>query len=321
MKLVTIDCVPGGRAGAVLSTGEVLHLERAAMAGTTEVFLPTRLRGILAGGDEGIHLAGRIVARVEAANASELVRLRDSGVVLPSTTRLLAPIPDPALFVSCGQAYWSHVAEMKSEQPPAEPHAFLKAAATIIGPSAEVALPPQCSDQVDYEGELCVVFGKSCHNVTSANALSYIAGYTLTNDLSARNWVPGIAAAKTVAQARHAWDLNHMGKQLPGFSPLGPALVTVDEIDDFSSLRLVTRLNGQVMQDAETSDLIYSVADTIAYFSKWYSFRPGDILSTGTPSGVGYGRIPKVFLKPGDLVEVEVRGIGVLKTHIAISDS
>jgi 2-keto-4-pentenoate hydratase/2-oxohepta-3-ene-1,7-dioic acid hydratase in catechol pathway len=170
---------------------------------------------------------------------------------------------------------------------------------------------------VDYEGELCAVIGRVCHNVPAKDALDYVAGYTLTNDLSARDWVPGLAQAKTTPQARHAWDLNHMGKQLPGFSPLGPALVTADEVGDVSTLTLTTRLNGAVMQHAATSDLIHSVATSIAYFSRWYTFLPGDILSTGTPAGVGYGRDPKVFLKPGDLVEVEVSRVGTLTTRIA----
>ena len=319
MKLVTIDCVPGGRPGAILANGEVLHLERAAEPGTAECWLPATLRGLLAAGEEGLAIARRIVDRVAAMDEGARARLRRGGALLPASTRLLAPIPDPALFVSCGQAYRSHVAEMKGEAPPPEPHAFLKAPSTIVGPGAEVALPPQCPDRVDYEGEFCAVFGRTCHNVGAGEALDYIAGYTITNDLSARDWVPGLAKAKTTAEARHAWDLNHMGKQLPGFSPLGPALVTADEVGDVTALTLVTRLNGQVMQQAETRDLIHSVAESIAYFSRWYTFLPGDILSTGTPAGVGYGRDPKVFLKPGDVVEVEVSRVGTLTTHIVAS--
>jgi 2-keto-4-pentenoate hydratase/2-oxohepta-3-ene-1,7-dioic acid hydratase in catechol pathway len=316
MKLVTIDCVPGGRPGAILASGDVLHLERAASPGTAEAWLPTSLRGILAAGREGLDLVRRIVARVDGERESGRERLRRAGALLPATTRLLAPIPEPTLFVSCGQAYRSHVAEMKGEAPPHEPHAFLKAAATVIGPGTEVALPPQCSDMVDYEGELCAVIGRVCHNVSAEEAMDYVAGYTITNDLSARNWVPGLAQAKTTAQARLAWDLNHMGKQLPGFSPLGPALVTADEVGDVATLTLTTRLNGAVMQQAATGDLIHSVASSIAYFSRWYMFQPGDILSTGTPAGVGYGRDPKVFLKPGDLVEIEVSRVGTLATRI-----
>lgn len=314
MKLVTIDCVPGGRPGAILAGGEVLHLERAATPGTVERWLPESLRELLAAGAEGLDIARRIVERVEGMKNRE--DLRRSGGLLPASTPLLAPIPDPALFVSCGQAYRSHVAEMKGEAPPPEPHAFLKAPSTIVGPDTRVALPPQCPTMVDYEGEFCAVFGRTCHNVDAGEALDYIAGYTITNDLSARDWVPGLAAARTTAEARLAWDLNHMGKQLPGFSPLGPALVTADEVGDVTALTLTTRLNGQLMQQTQIDDLVHSVAESIAYFSHWYTFRPGDILSTGTPAGVGYGRDPKVFLKAGDVVEVEVGRLGALTTHI-----
>lgn len=317
MKLVTIDCVPGGRPGAILASGEVLHLERAARPGTAETLLPASLRAILAAGSEGLDLVRRIVERTDTADETERTRLRSAGALLPAGTRLLAPIPDPALFVSCGQAYRSHVAEMNSAPPPSEPHAFIKASTAVVGPDAAVALPPQCPDMVDFEGELCAVFGLTCHNVSAEHALDFIAGYTVTNDLSARDWVPGIARAKTTPEARLAWDLNHMGKQLPGFAPLGPALVTADEVGDVAALTLTTRLNGMVMQQAATADLIHGVADAIAYFAHWYTFQPGDILSTGTPAGVGYGRDPKVFLKPGDLVEVEVSRVGTLITRIA----
>jgi acylpyruvate hydrolase len=136
------------------------------------------------------------------------------------------------------------------------------------------------------------VIGRACHNVTVEDALACIAGYTITNDVSARDRVPEIAKAKTTPEARAAWDLNHMGKQLPAFSPLGPALVTADEIGDPATLELTTRLNGVVMQHAVTSDLIFSVAESLSFFSRWYAFRPGDILSTGTPAGVGYGALP-----------------------------
>jgi acylpyruvate hydrolase len=145
-------------------------------------------------------------------------------------------------------------------------------------------------------------------------------GYTITNDLSARDWVPGLALAKTTAQARHAWDLNHMGKLLPGFSPLGPALVTAADVGDVAALTLITPLNGQQMQHAAVSDLVHSVADSIAHFSRWYTFQRGDILSAGTPAGVGYGRDPKVFLKPGDLVEVELPRVGTLATRIVAAE-
>jgi 2-keto-4-pentenoate hydratase/2-oxohepta-3-ene-1,7-dioic acid hydratase in catechol pathway len=209
---------------------------------------------------------------------------------------------------------------MKTD-PPREPHAFIKASASVVGPGADVPLPPQCPDMLDFEGELCAVIGRVCHNVSAAEALDYIVGYTITNDVSARDWVPLIGEAKTAPEARTAWDLNHLGKQFPGFSPLGPALVTKDEIGDPGNLELTTRLNGKVMQQANTRDLIFTVAQTLAHFSRWHTFVPGDILSTGTPAGVGYGRNPRVFLRAGDVVEVEISRIGVLANRFVAADA
>ncbi|AJE44884.1 fumarylacetoacetate hydrolase family protein [Celeribacter indicus] len=314
MKLVTLDCVPGGQPGAVLESGEILHLARAAAPGTAETWLPPRLRDILAAGQEGLDLVRRIVERVEGLDETERHALRAQGGLLPADTRLLAPLPDPNLIVSVGQAYRSHVAEMKGNLPK-EPHGFLKSPTVITGPEAEIALPPQAADLVDFEGELCVVIGRTCHNVTEAEAMRYVAGYTVTNDLSARDAVPMIGAAKTTPDARVAWDHVHMDKQYPGFAPMGPVMVTADEIADPGDLTLTTRVNGAVMQQANTSDFIFPVARVISYFSHWYTLRPGDIISTGTPGGVGYGRDPKVLLRPGDVVEVEVSRVGTLRNR------
>lgn len=313
MKLVTIDCVPGGQPGAILDGGEILHLARAAQGGTAETWLPATMRDILKAGAEGLDLVRRIVERVEEANSDQRAVLRDGGAILPAT-RLLAPVPDPAMIVSVGQAYHSHVREMKGK-PPGEPHGFLKAPSAVTGPGAEIELPPEFPDNVDFEGEFCAVIGRACHKVGVDEAMDCVAGYTITNDVSARDWVPMIGEAETTPQARTAWDLNHMGKQLPGFSPMGPALVTADEIANPGSLDLTTRLNGEVMQQANTSDLIFTLAEVIAYFSRWYTFQPGDIISTGTPGGVGFGRDPKVLLRPGDVVEVEVSGLGILSNR------
>jgi acylpyruvate hydrolase len=319
MKLATIDCVAGGRPAAVLASGDILNLERAALPGTAETWLPHGMRAILTAGNEGLDLVRRIVDRVEGGGDGERQRLRESGALTPPTsTRLLAPVPDPAMILSAGQAYRSHLAEMKTEAPH-EPHAFIKASSTVVGPGGDVPLPPQCGAMVDFEGEFCAVIGRRCHNVSAAEALEYVAGYTITNDVSARDWVPLIGKARTTPEARTAWDLNHMGKQLPAFSPLGPWLVTKDEIADPGQLDLTTRLNGKVMQHANTGDLIFSVSQTLAHFSRWYTYLPGDIISTGTPSGVGYGREPKVFLKPGDTVEVEVSQIGTLANRFVAS--
>jgi acylpyruvate hydrolase len=320
VKLVTIDCVSEGRPGAILASGEILHLGRAAARGTAEAWLPPTMRGILEAGQEGLDIVRRIVEHVEHLGEDRRTVLRNTGALLPETAPLLAPVPDPAMILSVGQAYRSHLREMKSE-PPREPHGFIKASSAVVGPGADVPLPPQCPDMVDFEGELCAVVGRVCHNVSADDAMRYVAGYTITNDVSARDWVALIGQAKTTPEARTAWDLNHMGKQLPAFSPLGPALVTADEIADPGGLDIATRLNGEIMQQANTSDLIFPLSQTIAHFSRWYTFLPGDIISTGTPAGVGYGRDPKVFLQPGDMVEVDVSGIGILANRFVAAPS
>jgi 2-keto-4-pentenoate hydratase/2-oxohepta-3-ene-1,7-dioic acid hydratase in catechol pathway len=170
---------------------------------------------------------------------------------------------------------------------------------------------------IDFEGEFTFVFGKPCHNVSEAEAMSYVGGYTICNDVSARNWAPEFFAAKGNFEAIHSWERNIMGKLLPSFTPCGPVMVTADEIKDPHDLQLTTTLNGQVMQSTKTDDLIFKLPAQIAYFSKWYRFSPGDLVTTGSPSGVGFGRNPKVFMKAGDTIEVEIEGIGKLSNKLA----
>jgi 2-keto-4-pentenoate hydratase/2-oxohepta-3-ene-1,7-dioic acid hydratase in catechol pathway len=195
---------------------------------------------------------------------------------------------------------------------PEHPHAFIKNANAVIGPGEPIRLPAQCPDMVDFEGEFSIVIGRACHNVTAKQAKRFIGGYTLINDVSARNWNPAIGTPPD-------WELIHMGKQLPSFCPLGPAVVTAEEIADPDNVRLVTRLNGQVMQDANTSDLVFPIAEIIAYFSRWYPFSPGDVITTGTPSGVGFARKPPVFLKAGDVVAVSADPMGELANPVVAS--
>jgi len=317
MLLVTIDDAPGGSAGARLASGEILHLGRAAETGTVEAWLPPSVAGILSGGKEGLAVAERLAARHEQMAQAPLSAKRGKGALLPPDTRLLAPIPAPSMILAAGLAYRSHLAEMAGTPTPTHPTAFLKVPSSISAPGATVTLPAQAPDQVDYEGELAIVIGRDCHAVDAATAMDCIAGYTIANDLSARDWVKAVWAAEKPWQARQTWEVNIMGKQLPGFTALGPAIATVERINDPTSLRLITRLNGEVMQDAFVSDMIFPIGEIIAYFSRWYRFRPGDVLLTGTPAGVGVGRKPPIFLRSGDRVDVQIDRIGTLTTHIA----
>lgn len=313
MKLVTINNTPLGSPGALLKSGEVLHLAKAAKAGTLETWIPGTIRDILASGPDGMAVVKQLVKRIESASAAELAQLRETDALTGADTRLLTPVPNPRLIVAAGLAFKSHLAEMAGTPTPAKPTGFLKSVNSIVGSDVSITVPPDASGHVDYEGELAVVFGKTCHRVSAADAMGYVAGYMAANDVSARDWVRDVWEAKEVWPGRLTWEINIMGKQFDTFTPLGPVLATADDIGDVTALEIITRLNGKEMQKAPISDLIFSLAETIAYFSKWYTFQPGDILLTGTPAGVGVGRKPPVFMKAGDVIEVEVSGIGTLK--------
>jgi acylpyruvate hydrolase len=229
--------------------------------------------------------------------------------------KLLAPIPNPGMVLSVGMNYHEHLKEMKTPVPE-KPAAFTKSVASIIGTEDPIRVPKANPDMLDWEGEFSVVIGRSCHRVSAAQALDYVAGYTLVNDVSARDWVAPIFKASGLMGPIHAWEHNLLGKMFPTFCPMGPCIATKDEIRDPANVHITTRLNGQVMQDANTDDLVFSVVKLVEYYSQFYLFKPGDVITTGSPSGVGFGRNPKVFMKPGDVVEVEVKEIGVLRNQI-----
>ncbi len=308
MRLVTIDAPPHGRPG-VLVGDEVLDFARAARAVPLAAFVPGSVAAILAAGDEGLDIVRRVIDRAEAAGTA----LGEIGALTPyDETWLLAPLPRPGIVLSHGRAYLSHLKEMQKTDTPKvaeNPTAFLKNGSAIIGPRQPIVLPPQCPDMVDLEGEFSVVFGRTCHAVSVEDAMDCVAGYTIVNDVSARNWVENF---RTTGDA----ELNRMGKQLHSFCPMGPWVVTKDEIDDPHRLRMTSAVNGEVFQDCTTDDLIWRIPELVSFFSRWYPFEAGDVLTTGSPPGVGYGREPKVFLKAGDVVTISVSGVGTLENPV-----
>lgn len=229
--------------------------------------------------------------------------------------KLRPPVPDPGLVLSVGMNYHEHLKEMKTPVP-AKPAAFTKSVASIIASGEPIKVPPANPGMLDWEGEFSVVIGKPCHRVKAAQALDYVFGYTLVNDVSARDWVAPIFTAQGIMGPIHAWEHNLLGKMFPTFCPMGPCVVTKDRLPDPADVQIQTRLNGKVMQDANTDDLVFSVVQLIEYYSQFYLFQPGDVITTGSPSGVGFARNPKVFMKPGDVVEVEVKEIGILRNPI-----
>jgi acylpyruvate hydrolase len=280
--------------------------------------LPGSVRELLAAGPAA--MAGlRAVAEHVRSSAQRAAQLRDRGVLISAEDAVFAPaIPDPGIVLAAGLNYHEHLREMNTPVP-ALPYAFHKSVTALIGSGAAIIPPREHDQMVDWEGEFCAVIGRACYNVSAADALSYVAGYTLINDVSARDWVTAVFASTGVMGPIAAWEENLLGKQFPTFCPLGPAVVTADEIPDPRDVHIQTRLNGTVVQDAHTSDLVFGVAELIAYYSRFYALRPGDVISTGSPSGVGFARNPKVFMRPGDVIEVESPAIGILRNSIAKS--
>ncbi len=223
--------------------------------------------------------------------------------------KLLAPLV-PAAILAIGLNYHQHAEETGSKIPK-YPVLFMKNPASVTHPGDPVILHPSCMQppEVDYEVELAVVIGKSAKDVAVDKALEYILGYTVANDVSARRWQGGRGSGQWVR-----------GKSFDTFCPLGPEMVTADELTDPQKLQLTCVLNGQTMQDANTADMIFPVAELISFLSTGMTLLPGTVILTGTPSGVGFTRKPPVYLMPGDLVEMTVEGIGTLSNPVALQE-
>jgi 2-keto-4-pentenoate hydratase/2-oxohepta-3-ene-1,7-dioic acid hydratase in catechol pathway len=221
----------------------------------------------------------------------------------PGSVTLLSPVPDPPKIVCLGLNYRDHAAETGAEIP-SDPILFAKFNTALVGHGGEIVLPPE-STQVDYEAELVVVVGRGGRRIKREQAMDHVAGYTVGHDVSARDW--------QLQKPGKQWTA---GKTFDTFAPVGPELVTRDEVPDPHALGIRLRLNGQTMQDSSTSQLIFKVDEVIAYLSIIFTLEPGDLIFTGTPPGVGMARKPPVYLKPGDVVEVEIDGVGTLRNPV-----
>jgi len=232
--------------------------------------------------------------------AQEMAKSNGTGVHRMGDVLLGPPIPDPDKIICLGLNYKRHAEEAQLKVPEA-PMLFAKYRNTLNGPTSPIVLP-STSNEVDYEAELAVVIGKRGKDIPVTEALEYVAGYMAFHDVSARD-----------IQMRTSQWLS--GKTPDTFAPCGPALV-VNEISDPQNLNISTRLNGETVQNSNTKDMIFPVAETIAYISSLMTLEPGDIIATGTPEGVGFKRTPPIFLKDGDVVEVEVEKIGTLRNPV-----
>ena len=236
--------------------------------------------------------------------------LIENGVVKNNEEKLkvvkLLPPLEPSAIFCIGLNYAAHATET-GQPKPERPVVFMKNPGSVVGCFDNIILPASCREplQVDYEVELAVVIGKHAKNVLSKDALDYVAGYTIANDVSARKWQKNGGSGQWVR-----------GKSFDTFCPIGPEVVLTDEIIDPNNLKLQTLLNGQVMQESNTSDMIFSVEQIIEYLSEDTTLLPGTMILTGTPEGVGFTRDPAVFLKPGDRLEMTIEKIGTLVNEV-----
>ena len=287
MRLITFSHAGEVRLGVLVAREgqeRVLDLRRALPN------LPVEMTEFLEAGDAALAAARRAVATASAAD------------LLPrAAVTLLAPVPRPPKLICLGHNYHDHMGIGRTE-PPAYPTFFCKTANTIIGPDQAIVIPAATS-QVDYEAELAVVIGRRGRHVTPAQALAHVAGYTIFNDVSARDY------QKRTSQ----WMI---GKSFDTFGPMGPALVTADEIPDPHTLELSLTLNGAELQRTNTRQMIFAIPDVIAYLSEVMTLTPGDVISTGTPAKTDLARSLPPFMKPGDWVCISVERIGDLANPV-----
>lgn len=262
----------------------------------------------------------RIIRHLTPAGPALAARLADgsfravsgdlaTGFILTETVitpgKLLAPVV-PTNIIGIGLNYRQHAAE-GGKPVPARPMWFMKTTSALQNPGDPIALPAT-STKVDYEGELAIVIGRDARDVPTDGVAAFIAGYTIAIDVSARDWQFELGGGQ----------FNH-GKSFDTFCPLGPELVTGDEGLDPDKLRLTTRVNGEVRQDSTTADMVFDVATLVSFLSTGRTLPTGTVILTGTPSGVGYARTPPVWLRAGDVVEVEIEQLGVLRNPVAAS--
>ncbi len=299
MKLATFQADGATRTGAVLGDAVVtlqpaLDAARAA-AGEPPAALPPDMRGLLAAGEAALVAAARAVAFAARPENAALRRPLAS-------VQLCAPL-QPGKILGVGRNYADHAKEVGGPKLTA-PRIFLKPTSSVCGPGSLVRIPPAVT-RPDWEAELAVVIGRTAWQVSEGTALDHVAGYTVLNDISAREF-----------QFDQPLPMTSFAKGLDGFCPLGPWLVTADEVGEPWQLGLRCWLNDELVQEGNTRDLIFSVAALVAWLSRYMALQPGDVIATGTPAGSGHFRDPQRYLRPGDRMRLEVERIGVLEHGI-----
>ena len=283
MKLVTFEAEDGRRVGAIRGDS-IVDLSASGLAET--------MIAAISGGQKLLQ-----EIRVAVDNPRTARRpLADA--------KLAPPIPRPGKVLCSGNNYRGHAEENPNAKMPSEPFFFAKLPNAVIGHDDVIPYPPQ-TQQLDYEVEFAAVIGRRLHNATETEIMPTLFGYTLVHDVSARD-------------VQFKDNQITLGKNFDGFCPIGPCIVTADALPNPNNVRLFSRLNGKTMQNGSTSDWLFSLPRLISYLSQVMTLDPGDIVTTGTPAGVGIFQKPPIFMKPGDVVEIEAEGIGILRNRIGV---
>jgi 2-keto-4-pentenoate hydratase/2-oxohepta-3-ene-1,7-dioic acid hydratase in catechol pathway len=312
MRLVTFELQGGNRLGAE-QDGHVIDLNRgyalllasrgvADFQGQADRELPADMRGFLDLWDQSVSRAKEVLTFAQGIRAGGGPMVQ--AILMPlQAVRLRAPILNPRKIICLGLNYRDHAQESKADIP-TDPILFSKYATAIIGPDDPILLP-SVSKEVDYEGELAFIMARRGRHIPKAQGLEYVAGYSIMHDVSARDY-----------QIRKPGGQWMSGKTFDTFAPLGPALVTKEDIPDPHVLDITCTVSGERLQSSNTKHLIFSVPDIVAYCSHIFTLEPGDVIATGTPGGVGFARRPPRLLKEGDVVVIEIQGIGQLRNPV-----
>jgi 2-keto-4-pentenoate hydratase/2-oxohepta-3-ene-1,7-dioic acid hydratase in catechol pathway len=326
MRFVTFAPAAGiERFGLVLPNGTIIDLEGAVAANfarelptdralaLAHAMAPPNAQDFISNGRIALDAAKQAQHFAEEQGGAIKGPRGEKIVFAAGDVTLLAPVPRPRKFIAAGKNYFEHQDEMgrpADAKVPQLPIAHVQFASTVVPPNATIAIPPE-TKHLDYEVEIAAVIGRRAFRIGKENALDYLFGYTVYNDVSDRDTYRG--------EARNGGGVGCLGKNFAGFSPLGPYLVTPDEIGDPQRLALQSRVNGNIRQNSTAERMMYKINEQIAHWSG-IGLEPGDVIGTGTPGGVAAGRKPdqeQWWLKSGDVVEVEVEKLGTLVTHIA----
>lgn len=304
MRLITFRALSHSSLGAELN-GEVIDLP------AVNSTIPEDMLQFLEAGEHALEAARDSLHFVQTAGNTRDLQGRDGSRIVYERGEVtcLAPIPRPPKILAIGLNYQSHIDEVSSAEirPTKLPFFFSKLPSAVVGPNQPVVLPA-LSQQVDYEMELAFVVGKRAKHVSPQDAMKYVAGYTIFNDVSARD-------------IQLVDNQITLGKNFDTFAPMGPCLVTPDEVPDPHSLTLTLWLNGEVMQHDSTGNLVYRIPEMLSFLSQVTTLEPGTVVATGTPGGVGFRRQPPVFLRPGDVMRLEIERLGVLENPVVAEDS